>query len=594
MIRIIVLFILALPSFAQAQYLDGLPQAKLPLQSTTIMPVCQGGTLGRPGTCTTAQATIASFSLASQGIINVLSAGALCNGTANDTSAIQAIITGAANVAAVYVPPGVTCMVGTLSLPSYTDLIIDGTMELIAGTNAGMLVLANNATYVVIEGHGTLNGNASAQTSGFSGAIQNLGSPTYIWVRDITSTNWRNTPFGLTNASHAWLSNAVFSNSGNSVGFSINSTDCWADHITISGVADEGYAFYGGTHGCGITNSTINGNAGAGVSLLNDAGQPSPSYDILISGNILFGNAFSGIDVQSGIGAGASHSKVTITANRIFGNNTGNHNQEGGINLTNVVGAVVTGNHISADGVGSSGAAGIAIISPATNIQLVGNFIYDEGQGSTLGVGIEDVSATNVLMADNTIYDDQGTQTVAFGINGTAGSGTQVLNNKLGLVIGASNNLTPASDTVIVGATNAGSPFYEVYGTLNVKGALNAVGAANNIAMQGVTTTFAPTITAFGSDTNISINALPKGTGGFDVLGPINAVGSANNIGLGGASTGVAPTITAFGSDTNISLGFITKGTGVLVINGQSAVSCAANTVSLTTLTITAGLVTHC
>jgi hypothetical protein len=45
---------------ARAQYLDGLPAAG-PIQPGNIVIVCQNGTLGVPGTCTTAQTTVSAI-----------------------------------------------------------------------------------------------------------------------------------------------------------------------------------------------------------------------------------------------------------------------------------------------------------------------------------------------------------------------------------------------------------------------------------------------------------------------------------------------------------------------------------------------------
>jgi hypothetical protein len=449
--------------------------------------------------------------------LNVKANGAACDGSTKDTAAIQATINLAAGRARVYVPRGVTCMVGTLALPSSTDLAIDGTLQLLPRTNGDLLVANNNATNITVEGSGTLNGNASAQTGGFSGGFGNLGTLTYFWWRGLTSTNFQNSPFGPTNATHAWVSNAVFSNSGNSVGFSEASSDCWADNIHISDIADEGYAFYGGVSNCGIANSIISGVVGAGISVLNDSGQTAANSNIVISNNILTGNGFSGVDVDTGAGATAQHSGIVIAGNRISGNNTGNHAGSGGIKLNNVANVTISANNISKDGTGSNGAIGVNLSSASvTGVSAAGNIIYDEGQGNTLGVGISDASATNVLLADNLIYDDQGTQTMAFGINGTAGAKTQVLNNSLGPVIGASNNLTPIADTVVVSASNSGQS-YTIAALAIITGGLDVAGSANNMSLTAATTGNAPAMTAYGSDASIWITAAPKGAGFFSI-----------------------------------------------------------------------------
>lgn len=55
--RVLFAFFLAFPTLASAQYYDGLPLASS-VSPNDIFPVCQGGTAGRPGTCTTRRAPI--------------------------------------------------------------------------------------------------------------------------------------------------------------------------------------------------------------------------------------------------------------------------------------------------------------------------------------------------------------------------------------------------------------------------------------------------------------------------------------------------------------------------------------------------------
>jgi hypothetical protein len=110
--------------------------------------------------------------------------------------------------------------------------------------------------------------------------VSNTGSPTNVTVRGLTLTDWENWPVNPTNASHAWLSCLKMANSGNSPEFAIASSDCRADHPQASGIADEGFVFYGGPVSCDVTNATLTGNSAAWISVLNDSGQPAPSSGI--------------------------------------------------------------------------------------------------------------------------------------------------------------------------------------------------------------------------------------------------------------------------------------------------------------------------
>jgi hypothetical protein len=97
--------------------------------------------------------------------------------------------------------------------------------------------------------------------------------------------------------------------------------------------------------------------------------------------------------------------------------------------------------------------------------------------------------------------------------------------------------------------------------------------AVNFVQVTGAATGGAPTILAQGSDANVQINVLGKGTG-FVVLGnnsraaaAFTTTGSANNILITGTATTVAPSIAANGSDTNIDINLNSKGAGALNVN---------------------------
>lgn len=84
------LLLLALP--ARAQYLDGLPPA-VSVSSSDIIPICQGGTAGHAGTCTTRKATASQLQLGSLtnmsidlGTGTLTAAGATINGALTASS----------------------------------------------------------------------------------------------------------------------------------------------------------------------------------------------------------------------------------------------------------------------------------------------------------------------------------------------------------------------------------------------------------------------------------------------------------------------------------------------------------------------------
>jgi hypothetical protein len=107
--------------------------------------------------------------------------------------------------------------------------------------------------------------------------------------------------------------------------------------------------------------------------------------------------------------------------------------------------------------------------------------------------------------------------------------------------------------------------------------AVNYVQATGNVTGSG------PVISAQGSDTNVVLRVASKGTGslafatnyagsgtGNTQVVVSHTANSVNFLNLTGAATGVAPVMSAAGSDTNIDLSLITKGTGsIRMSNGN-------------------------
>jgi hypothetical protein len=154
-----------------------------------------------------------------------------------------------------------------------------------------------------------------------------------------------------------------------------------------------------------------------------------------------------------------------------------------------------------------------------------------------------------------------------------------------------------AIDGTTVGATTvaAGS-----FSTLNSSGDTRLGGLSGNQSLQvnnvasavnyaqivGTTTTGTPTYSAQGTDTNIGLSFLAKGTGsifvgGTSVSNPSLLVSTVtsqvNSFQVYGQVTGQSPTIACIGSDTNIGLSIAAKGTGAVAITGggQQAFSIA-------------------
>ena len=118
-------------------------------------------------------------------------------------------------------------------------------------------------------------------------------------------------------------------------------------------------------------------------------------------------------------------------------------------------------------------------------------------------------------------------------------------------------------------------------------------GAVNYFRVSGKPTGNPVYTQADGADADISLYVSGKGTGkvilsnaggiGFSVT---SATSSVNRVEASGAATGVAPTLSALGTDANISINLVPKGTGVVQVGGVDVVT-TTGTQTLTNKTVT-------
>jgi len=100
--------------------------------------------------------------------------------------------------------------------------------------------------------------------------------------------------------------------------------------------------------------------------------------------------------------------------------------------------------------------------------------------------------------------------------------------------------------------------------------------AVNHVAIQNGATGFAPSIAAIGDDTNITLYVKGKGTGSMviadgnsaQIIEGTGVASAVNYTVVSNSATGNAVSQTATGSDTNISINMVPKGTGRLQSGG--------------------------
>jgi hypothetical protein len=397
-------------------------------------------------------------------VVNVLSHGAKGDGVTDDTGAIQNVLNTYAGKAIILVPnAGNAYMVSGLTLPSGTDLLLYGTILLLANSPAAA-VAVNNASSVTIRGNGIIDGNKAAQATHPGGmAGLSVYGANNVKVSGITLQNAYNWNLNVVGSSTKVLvAGVTMLGGGNANEFAQGSSDCWLTNCVIdgTGMADYAFCFYGGVTNSGAIGNTVK-NAGAttgtpppGIGVLSDSAQPTACSNIVIADNIIHGCAGSGISCISP--GGNAQTGVVIANNRCYNNCIGGGtaiNAIADICLDGSTGVTVVGNQVSANGAVVSGGAtqffGVYVGANASYVAVFSNQIYNIGQGTTSSAGVALASAANVFVNSNYIYDTQTTHTMGAAIYGSAGPGCVFTNNWCGTVPIAIN---AASDTLLANA----------------------------------------------------------------------------------------------------------------------------------------------
>jgi hypothetical protein len=232
--------------------------------------------------------------------------------------------------------------------------------------------------------------------------------------------------------------------------------------------------------------------------------------------------------------------------------------------------SIVTNNVTEANGGGFGEAGWFSAYAGAVGASsIVG--LYAQGTSETGNVSSGEVNALDAFIACNRTY--------AFGTSSCNGieissiSATQA-DNAIYVQNANGTKTFPAFGTVLAINTTSGNVANVYIGDIGTSTVTAAYGTQytkttfSTLEYQGPSFQIGPTVTNF------------------------NAVLQANGTASGAPSLSV---VGAGGSPaTNANLNLAPLGTGVLAVGGTAGVSCGAGTVSLTTLVVTKGLVTHC
>lgn len=227
---------------------------------------------------------------------------------------------------------------------------------------------------------------------------------------------------------------------------------------------------------------------------------------------------------------------------------------------------------------GTAGNQKINLLNDGTNAWGIGvgsdRIEYQSGSGTSHRFYIGGVEALRV-------FGGSGTGLQAFGVDMVSVSAAQTLTNK--------TITTPTVSTPVINDINGNSLLLFSSNS----------SAVNYLNIQNAATANAVRLTATGSDANVPLRFIVKGTGnvsfksdgGTAPLLDITPVASAvNSLQLVAATTGNAPSIYATGSDTNVDLVLYSQAGGLVKVNGTgggSAVVTRDGTLTLANKTLT-------
>ncbi len=209
----------------------------------------------------------------------------------------------------------------------------------------------------------------------------------------------------------------------------------------------------------------------------------------------------------------------------------------------------------------------------------IGNTTPNTGAFTTLSTsGLATLSSLSTASATLTGGSINGTSVGAT----TPSTGSFTTLAASGAVSGTGFSSYLASPPAIGGTTPAAGTFTTVTGNTSV-----VASGTNLVTFAGATTGNRPTITTSGSDTNVGLGLVVKGsttvhignaTGDWaTVTGPTTP---ANFVQLAGAATGSNAAVTATGSDTNVGLTLSTKGSGTITmatVGSYNSINTVAN-----------------
>lgn len=399
--------------------------------------------------------TKATFSMLEGAPVNVLDYGAVGDGVADDTAAIQAAVN-AAQISgqSVYLPAGtypVTSVNGSgaVNISAGIEMFGDGAdtiIKLKTGATGFVIYGYNVAVFSGLYLHDfTVDGNSVATAQLDTGLIQILNASDFV-LDNLTVKNGTRAaaPAGINgiaiadtagNVTNGTVQNCLIENCSKALlNWTSNAKNGLIQGNILRNASGNGLApglQINGGQNVKVIGNSIYGNEGSGVLIGTDGTGNAPRFPIII-GNHIYGNGTGsqeGAGIKMARASGSVFGRVIIANNQIYENgvNAADH----GIVLADDGNVSVLGNYIYKNKFGAIAIGGT--ISTFQDVLVEGNTFDANNQANNPAVGIISATGTvsDVKITGNRFVDRQGVPTMQYPIY--TGSGTftrwQVDNN---------------------------------------------------------------------------------------------------------------------------------------------------------------------
>ncbi|WP_257386497.1 right-handed parallel beta-helix repeat-containing protein [Tahibacter caeni] len=360
----------------------------------------------------------------------------VCDGTADDTSALQSLIHAASlNGAPAVIPvtPNGCRVTAPLEVCSNTTVIQRGLLKAKtswspSGSPFGVYNIADGATDVRIEGGGVVDGSSVATASGITSGGATLGdypsstpNAQRVTIHGMTIVNMGQWPIRIDGTDNLRIDGVTAKNSHYGLEVGHDTKNAALTNLRVSGIEGNCVVLYRGVTESTVSNSLVSDCGGVGIYVLSDrpTGYPAShaNGNVTIDGNIAR-EALVGIQVGNSP-TGAVATGVNISANQAH------HNRTYGIGVVPCDSCQITSNMTHHNGNAEASYQPGILVANSRQVKVAANTVYNEGQGTTTGLGIVVIETTPGLAAGarvnvtgNLVYDDQSPKTMVGALGG--------------------------------------------------------------------------------------------------------------------------------------------------------------------------------